>query len=87
MNPARMFLAKKLREWRKARGLPLKRVSQDFGVSEATWHRWERGSRFPAPQNLRLLSEFIGAPICDFFYADEQACPLCPRPKTRRKEQ
>lgn len=77
LNPERALLARHLSEWRKARGFPLKQVAASFGVAEATWSRWEKQSRFPAPENLRLLAEFIGVPVCRFFYPDEEGCPRC----------
>ena len=70
--------AKSLRKWRHERGLLLKEVAAEFGVAEATWSRWEKQQRFPSPSNLRLLSEFIGVPICCFSYSDPGSCPHCP---------
>jgi transcriptional regulator with XRE-family HTH domain len=75
---ARVLLGQRLHDWRKSRKLPLKQVADQFGVSEATWSRWEKGTRFPVPENLRRLAEFIGAPICNFFYADRQDVARCP---------
>jgi len=77
-NATRALLGKRLHDWRKSRGLPLKHVAREFGVSEGTWSRWEKGTRFPLPENLRLLAEFIGTPICEFFYPDGQGSPACP---------
>lgn len=70
--------AERLRRWRVERGMLLKQVAAEFGVAEATWSRWEKQQRFPSPGNLRLLAEFIGVPICCFFYPDEASCPNCP---------
>jgi transcriptional regulator with XRE-family HTH domain len=75
--PERAFFAKRLRDWRKARGLGLKQVAAKFGVTEGTWSRWENAERCPTLENLRLLAEFIGTPVCCFFYADEKSCPQC----------
>ena len=69
--------ASRLRNWRAERGLFLKQVADQFGVAEATWSRWEKGERFPSATNLRLLAEFIGVPICCFFYPDDTSCPNC----------
>lgn len=71
---ARALLAERLRAWRQANGLPLKKVAKDFGVSEATWARWENGSRFPSPAFIPLLAKYIKAPVCDLFFADDQSC-------------
>jgi transcriptional regulator with XRE-family HTH domain len=70
--------ATRLRQWRTGRGLMLKQVADEFGVAEATWSRWEKQERFPSPGNLRLLAEFIGVPICCFFYPAPGSCPNCP---------
>lgn len=67
-----------LRQWRAGRGLMLKEVADAFGVAEATWSRWEKQERFPSPANLRLLADFIGVPICCFFYPAPHTCPHCP---------
>jgi len=70
--------AARLCKWRTDRGLFLKQVADEFGVAEATWSRWEKQERFPSPGNLRQLAEFIGVPICCFFYQDPGSCPHCP---------
>lgn len=57
----------------------LKEVASKFGVAEATWSRWESQERFPSPANLRLLAEFIGVPICCFYYPNDTSCPNCAR--------
>ena len=67
-----------LRAWRIDHGLLLKRAAAGFGVTAATWRRWEKCERFPSPGKLRLLAEFIGVPICCFFYQDSGSCPHCP---------
>jgi transcriptional regulator with XRE-family HTH domain len=85
-HSARVLLAKRLREWRKSHGFALKKVAVEFGVSEATWSRWEKGTRFPLPENIRLLAEFIDAPMCSFFYAGTQNCPPCLHPDGSRKK-
>ena len=60
---------------RNGHGLVLKEVADAFGVAEATWSRWEKQERFPSPAKLRLLSEFIRAPICCFFCPEPGSCP------------
>ena len=85
-DSTRALLAKCLHDWRKSRGLLLKQAAADFGVSEATWDRWETGKRFPVPENLRRLAEFIGAPMCGFFYPEGESCPACPLPDGNRKK-
>ncbi|MCB1133095.1 MAG: helix-turn-helix transcriptional regulator [Verrucomicrobiae bacterium] len=57
---------------------PEKQAAAQFGVAEATWSRWENAERLPSATNLRLLAEFIGVPICCFFYPGPGSCPNCP---------
>lgn len=73
-SPARALVAQRLRDWRKSRGLALKEVAQEFGVCEATWARWEKASRFPSPEFIALLAEYMKVPVCDFFYPDDKEC-------------
>jgi transcriptional regulator with XRE-family HTH domain len=82
------LIAVRLRTWRTAKGLPLKAVAKEFGVSEATWNRWEQGNRFPSPAFVTLLSDFISLPVCRFFYEADLPCPSCPLNQTaqRKKE-
>jgi len=61
------YLAQSLREWRKKTGWPLKKVAAEFGVTEATWSRWESGDRFPEHEFIHLLSDFVQIPVCRFF--------------------
>jgi transcriptional regulator with XRE-family HTH domain len=70
--------AASLRKWRVARGLMPREAATRFGVTDATWRRWEARERFPSPWKLRLLAEFIGVPICCFFYQEPGTCPDCP---------
>lgn len=70
--------AASLRKWRSAHGLMPRDAATRFGVADATWRRWEARQRFPAPGTLRLLAEFIGVPICCFFYQEPASCPHCP---------
>jgi transcriptional regulator with XRE-family HTH domain len=77
-NEQHAHFANCLRQWREGRGMVLKEVAEAFGVAEATWSRWEKQQRFPSPAKLRLLAEFIGVPICCFFYPKPGTCPHCP---------
>lgn len=58
---------------------PIKKVAADFGVTPATWSRWERGNRFPAPKQIQPLADFLGIPPCRFFCAQDWHCPRCVR--------
>ena len=79
--------AARLRKWRNGQGMPLKQVATQFGVAEATWSRWEKQERLPSPAKLRLLAEFIGIPICCFFYQEPGTCPNCPGKPSKPDEQ
>lgn len=74
----RAHFAARLRKWREGRGMFLKQAATKFGVTEATWSRWEKQERLPSPANLRRLAELIGVPICCFFYPEPGTCPHCP---------
>lgn len=75
MPLAHRTLAHRLREWRRARGIPLKRLAYDLGFALATVSAWEKGKRFPAGRHLDLLSAYTGIPICAFFYTARDKCP------------
>jgi transcriptional regulator with XRE-family HTH domain len=75
------LVAERLRAWRLASKLPLKQVAGDFGVSEATWARWEKGSRFPSPAYISRLAEYMKVPVCDLFFTDDQPCQQRGDPK------
>jgi len=85
------YLARVLRQWRARKGWPLKKVAVEFGVTEATWSRWESGDRFPEHDLIHLLSDFVQIPVCRFFCAVETRCPISaatasttPEDRTRR---
>jgi transcriptional regulator with XRE-family HTH domain len=81
LDSTRTPLGIKLKAWRKAHAKPLKEVACEFGVSLATWNRWENGTRFPSPELLPLLAEYINLPLCHFFYPGKEGCENeCPFP-------
>ena len=69
------YLAETLRDWRAGKGWPLKKVAVEFGVAEATWSRWEHGARFPAPNLIGPLSQYVQIPVCRFFCPAIYRCP------------
>jgi len=75
------YLAQTLREWRKKNGWPLKKVAAEFGVTEATWSRWESGDRFPEHEFIHLLSNFVQIPVCRFFCVVESLFGRSGRPR------
>jgi transcriptional regulator with XRE-family HTH domain len=50
-----MELHKRLREVRKAKGLTMKQLSEEFGIPEKTISNYERNVRHPSIQYLQLL--------------------------------
>ena len=66
---------KRLRVWRRAEGLPLKRVSHDLGVSVSVVSQWERGLRFPSVKNLDRIAQYMDIPVCSLLYEGKSECP------------
>jgi hypothetical protein len=70
------YLACTLRRWRARNGWPLKKVADEFGVTEATWSRWESGDRFPDHELIQPLANYVQVPICRFFCKVDSRCPF-----------
>lgn len=70
-----------LQHWRvKLQGnKPIKQVADDFDIAESTWSRWENGLRFPAPEQIQPLADFLKIPPCRFFCPPDWQCPRCIR--------
>lgn len=66
---------RRFKDWRKTRGLPLKAVASELGVSLQIVSDWERGQRFPTPTHLKRIELYTSTPLCAFFRADNTACP------------
>ena len=66
---------KRLRLWRRAEGLPLKRVSHDLDVSVSVVSQWERGLRFPSVKNLDRIAQYMNIPVCSLLYEGKNDCP------------
>lgn len=66
---------KRLRVWRRAEGLPLKRVSHDLDVSVSVVSQWERGLRFPSVKNLDRIAQYMDIPVCSLLYEGRSECP------------
>lgn len=67
MSKVQSQLGKVLREWRTDKGLPLKHVASDLGVSISVVSQWERAKRFPSIQNLLQISEYTKIPVSVLF--------------------
>ena len=58
-----------LREWRKAKGIPVTRLANELGVNYSTMVRWEQGAKMPVDKALRAC-DFIGVNINDVNFFD-----------------
>ncbi len=65
----------RLRRWRRAEGLPLKRVAHDLDVSVSVVSQWERGLRFPSVLNLDRIAQYMKIPVCSLLYDGAHECP------------
>jgi transcriptional regulator with XRE-family HTH domain len=65
----------RLRQWREAAHVPLKRMAADLGVSVSVVSAWEQGECFPTATHLERLSIYTGVPLCQFFYPGPGICP------------
>lgn len=70
------YLARTLHRWRARNGWPLKKVADEFGVTQATWSRWESGDRFPEHHFIQPLANYLQVPICRFFCVVDARCPF-----------
>jgi transcriptional regulator with XRE-family HTH domain len=73
--PVVELFSARLRRWRHDRGIPLKRVAADLGVSTSVISAWENGEYFPSAAHLEQLSAYSGVPVCQFFYPEPGDCP------------
>ncbi len=62
-KPVTEICGKRLRDWRKEQGYPLKHIAQDLGVSVSVVSQWERGLRFPSARNLDRLADYMGMSV------------------------
>ena len=72
------LLSARLRRWRRARRIPIKKIAADMEVSVSVVSAWETGSRFPSASHLQQLSVYTGVPVCQFLYAGPADCPQAP---------
>ena len=61
-----MNLSIKLLQHRHSKRLSQQNVADALGVSQATYHSWEKGSRLPSIQYIKALGEILDIPIEDF---------------------
>lgn len=78
--------ARRLKEWRREAGLPLKHVARDLGVSVSIVCEWEHAHRFPSISNLEAIAHCMGIPVCCVLYHGQGQCPHSrSTPKARAK--
>ena len=65
----------RLHRWRIRRGLLLKQMASDLGVSLSLVSAWEKGDRFPSAPHLEQISSYTGIPTCQFLYPGPGDCP------------
>lgn len=70
----RSKVAAQIKAWRLAREETQATVAIALGVAESTVNMWEKGERFPNPENLLGLAEVLGIPPCRFFQSADSAC-------------
>jgi DNA-binding transcriptional regulator YiaG len=74
-HPASACLARRLREWRKSTGFPLKYLADELKVSVSTVSQWENGRRFPSLQRLERLAALMQMRVCCMLYDGPGPCP------------
>ncbi len=67
--------ARRLKEWRREAGLPLKHVARDLGVSVSIVCEWEHAHRFPSVAHLESIAHYMGLPVCCVLYLGHGSCP------------
>jgi len=68
------MFAKRLKNWRSTRHLPLKHMATDLGVSMATLSQWENGHRFPTMSNLETIARYMDTHVCCLLYDGDGSC-------------
>ncbi len=58
-------LGQRLHEERLRRREPEAAAATFFGVSQASYHRWESGQHEPKPQRYRALADYLGTDVAD----------------------
>jgi len=73
--PLVAVFAARLRLWRQSKGIPLKRVAADLGVSISVISAWENGEYFPSAAHLEQISAYAGIPVWQFFHPEPSVHP------------
>lgn len=62
VNPPEYSLPRKLRSWRRERGVTQQELAKVLGVGQSTVSGWERGAMEPGFSKLVVLEGLIGVP-------------------------
>ena len=68
--PVRKILATRLRSWRLSRGLTLKAMAVELGVSPSLLSDWEHARRFPQAENIDSLVVYMKIQPCYLLYIE-----------------
>lgn len=58
------IFAANLRQWRRAKGYPIKKCAVELGVAKSTWSQWENAKRFPDHRALQDLASYLSKAPC-----------------------
>jgi transcriptional regulator with XRE-family HTH domain len=75
-----LYLGPLLTAWHDGNGWPLKKIANDLNIKMSTWSRWKKGKRFPAPDQIQSLADYVGVPVCRFFCHPQWRCARYGRP-------
>jgi transcriptional regulator with XRE-family HTH domain len=81
-NKTAEIFSKKLREARESRGLTQQQLAERLDMGWQKISRWERGIRFPDPEELDSLCSHLGEPVHWFFEEEARNEPFEERFKT-----
>lgn len=68
-----MNFGETIRREREAKGLRIRELAEQVGVSFATIARWEAGTRRPGLMNLQRLSQALGVSMSDLLKAGDNS--------------
>ena len=52
-----------LEDLQKRRGISLRRLARESGVSASTLSRWREGKQVPSPKSCKILAEYLSLPV------------------------
>ena len=61
-----------LKQLRKDKGLTQAKLGEAVGVDARSIRRWERGDRWPEPENIQALAKALGVRVRDLFIFTEE---------------